>query len=245
MKIVKERNNYYLLKDNQKIKIEPEVVQKYKIYYELDQPDFKIIYQENEYYIYYKMAIKRLSRMQSELMLRKHLDSKGASKSIINQVIVTLNKFGYLNDYEYAKNYKDLKMYSYGPLKITSNLLKDGVSKEIVDDIVATIDEESVLTDLIQKDLLKIKSSIYNYQQKLIRRYYQKGFNLELIKSVINKELKDLNYDESIDLEKEYQKLINRPNKKNIDQSKWQYQVRMKLLKKGYRLDDIKKIEER
>ena len=244
MKIIKIKNSYYIQDEDNLIKLENEVVQKFKIYLETNNYDFKLIILENEYYFYYKMALKRLSRMQSELMLKNYLLEKGIRKSILNQVITSLKKLHYLDDYEYALNYKDLKQYSYGPRKISANLINNGVSKEIIDEVILMIDEEEILTNLIQKELTKIKSSLRSYEQKLLRKYYQKGFSLKVISKVLSNELKNILYDETIDLEKEYYKILNKAKLKKLSDTELKYHVRNKLLQKGYRIDDIKKVEE-
>ena len=244
MKIIKEKSSYYLVTDTDKIKIEVEVVQKYRLYNNLNILDINLIYQENQYYYYYKLAINRLAKMQSEAMLRNYLFEKDASNAIINQVIVTLKNHRYLDDYQYAFNYTELKMHNWGPKKIQSQLIKNGVNQDIIDEVIARINEREILVNLISKEMTKIKSSIHDFKQKTIKKYFQKGFSLEIIKAVVEETLTDLDYDESKAIEKDYNKLLVRLNRKNLTPNDMKFQIRNKLLQKGYRLDDIKKMEE-
>lgn len=245
MKLIKEKSNFYLIKDDNKIKVELEVVQKYRLYTESDNLDINLIYEENMYHYYYKLALKRLARMQSEYMLRQYLSEKEAPNNIINQVIHSLKLMHYIDDFDYAKNYVELKMNSWGPIKLEQNLLKAGLSRVIIDDVLSKVDEEQILNNLLSKEVRKIKSSFVQFKQKLIRKFYQKGFNIDVVLKVVNEQLDEVVYDETIDLEKEYNKLIARGIRKKQDEQELKYEIRNKLMKKGYRLDDIKKIEER
>lgn len=243
MKIIKDKNTYYLINDDEKIKLEVEVVQKYKLFY-LELPtDIKPIINDNEYYFYYKLALKRLSRMQSRKNLENYLLENGIKEPFLKQIIAKLIELKYLDDYEYAKNYINLKMYSYGPLKISDNLVRDGVSYEIVNDLVPMINEYEILKSFLLKDLKKIKSSLSSYRQKLVRRYYQKGYNLSVINQTLDELLENITYDELNDLEKEYQKILKRSQSLDKNDYEIKAQIREKLLRKGYRYDDIKKVE--
>lgn len=243
MKIIKDKNTYYLINDDEKIKLEVEVVQKYKLFY-LELPtDVKPIINDNEYYFYYKLALKRLSRMQSRKNLENYLLENGIKEPFLKQIIAKLIELKYLDDYEYAKNYINLKMYSYGPLKISDNLVRDGVSYEIVNDLVPMINEYEILKSFLLKDLKKIKSSLSSYRQKLVRRYYQKGYNLSVINQTLDELLENITYDELNDLEKEYQKILKRSQSLDKNDYEIKAQIREKLLRKGYRYDDIKKVE--
>src|SRR5690554_824582 len=244
MKIVKVKTNYYLENEETKIKLEPEVVHKYRLYSSSEVANLELVILDNQYYFYYKMALKRLSSMQSEYMLRKYLIEKGISKPVLNQVITELYKLRYLDDYEYALNYKDLKQYQWGPRKIEANLLTNGVNKEIINEVIELIDEEEILDNLLSKELRKIKSSIKSFEQKLIRKYYNKGFTLNIITKVLSPHLANIDYDESIDLEKEYYRLKSRLEVKDLTKNELKYQITQRLLRRGYKLDDIKKIEE-
>lgn len=244
MKIIKEKSSYYLITDTEKMKIEAEVVQKYRLYDNLNTSNINLIYQENKYYFYYKLALKRLAKMQSEAMLKNYLIEKEASNQIVNQVIVSLKKYRYLDDYQYALNYTELKMHNWGPKKIQSQLIKNGVNQDIINEVSTRINERQILTNLISKEVTKIKSSIYDFKQKIIKKYFQKGFSLEIIKAVVEETFTDIDYDETKAVEKDYNKLLVRLNRKNLTPNDMKFQIRNKLLQKGYRLDDIKKMEE-
>lgn len=244
MRLLKEKDNYYLVNDEKKIKLEIEVVQKFKLYYEDENLLVKEIISENNYYFYYKLALKRLSKMQSQKMLENYLETKGIDQITLKKVIKRLTELKYLDDYEYAKNYINLKMYSFGPLKLENKLIEDGVNYRIVKELVSEIDEAEILQSLLEKDLLKISSSIYNHKQKLTRKYYMKGFNLSLINELLSNLLDEVSYDEFDNLKKDYQKLLLRSKSLNKSDYEIKIEIRHKLLHKGYRLENIKKVEE-
>ncbi len=245
MKIIKEKDSYYLIKDNLKIKLEIEVVQKYRLYYEQAYDiSYDEILNDNKYYFYYKLALKRLAKMQSRKMLENYLIEKQIDKSTLNKVINRLLELKYLDDYEYAKNYLNLKMYQYGPLRLENKLIEDGVHPQIIKELISKIDEGEILSNLLVKDLTKINQSIYNFKQKLVRKYYMKGFNLSLINEMLSNLLENIDYDELDSLKKDYQKLLIKSS--SLDKSDYERKlsIREKLLRKGYRLDNIKKVEE-
>lgn len=244
MKLIKDKNDYYLINNDSKIKLEIEVVQKYKLYYEQDNLLFSEIIKENNYYFYYKLALKRLSKMQSRKMLENYLEEKGIDNFTLNKVIKRLNELKYLDNYEYAKNYISLKMYSYGKLKLEQKLINDGVNLKIVKELIEKINEEEILTELLTKDLIKINSSFYHYQQKLVRKYYMKGFNLSTVNNVLTQLIEDIAYDESDSLKKDYHKLLLKFQSLNKSDYEIKNSIRQKLLRKGYRLENIKKVEE-
>lgn len=245
MRILKEKDSYYLIKDDKKVQLELEVVQKFKLYYEEEyNVSYDEIIKENNYYFYYKLALKRLSKMQSRKMLENYLQEKGIDNKTLNKVISRLLELKYLDDYEYAKNYINLKMYQYGPLRLENKLIEDGVRVSIVKELIETINEEEILNDLLEKELSKISKSIYNFKQKLVRKYYMKGFNLSLINEILSKLFDDISYSEIESLQKDYQKLFNKIESHEISDYEKRQNIREKLLRKGYRLDNIKKVEE-
>jgi regulatory protein len=155
MKLLKEKDNYYLINDEKKIKLEMEVVHKFKLYYEDESLLVEEIISENNYYFYYKLALKRLSKMQSQKMLENYLETKGIDQITLKKVIKRLTELKYLDDYEYAKNYINLKMYSFGPLKLENKLIEDGVNYRIVKELVSEIDEAEILQGFTRKRFTK------------------------------------------------------------------------------------------
>ena len=245
MKVIKEKDLYYLITDEQKIKLEMEVVSKYRLYYEHENIPFQEIIKENNYYFYYNLALKRLAKMQSVKMLENYLIEKNIDNDTLSKVIKRLKELNYLDDYEYARNYIRLKMYSFGPINLEKKLYEDGVHYSIIKELISEIDEEEILTELLQKDLQKISSSIHSYKQKLTRRYYSKGFNLSLINEILSELLDDISYDEIDSLKKDYHKIKSKAKSDDASDYEKKMKIREKLLRKGYLLENIKKVEER
>jgi hypothetical protein len=71
-----------------------------------------------------------------------------------------------------------------------------------------------------------------------------KGFNLSLINELLSNLLDEVNYDEFDNLKKDYQKLLLRSKSLNKSDYEIKIEIRHKLLRKGYRLENIKKVEE-
>lgn len=243
--IVREKNKVYLIKDGEKIKLEEEVVMKHGLYHEKLYVDLDEVYQDQLYFYFYKKAIKRLSRIQSEHLLKTYLKEKGAKDEIIDKIIKRLKSLGYLNDLEYAKFYIDLKGRKYGPHKLLYHLKEEAmVNTYNIREGFKGYDEKAVLENLVDKELLKIKGSKRGFKKKVTNKLYKKGFNLNTVMEVVNKKFENLTYNELEDLKKDYEKELTKLNKKDLEKYEKEKRIRAKLLRKGYDLSNIKTIEE-
>lgn len=126
-------------------------------------------------------------RSHSEKELREKLKRAGSVAEDIDDVVVFLNEYGFLNDEKYAfSKARDLaKLKKFGRKRIASELKMLGISQEYIDEAIADIDidENEVLLPLVRKKLNG------DFERKSIDRTFRyfasKGYNFEDIKACI------------------------------------------------------------
>ena len=248
MKILKytklKSNQYKLLLDNDlEIKLYDDVIVKYDLIRNKELDDKKleeITNYNNELEAYYK-AIKFITtRLRTEKEIYKKLSNDYDNK-IINKTIKKLKEEKYLNNDIYLKCYVDdqVLLNNIGPNKIKDNLLKLGLYEEDINNYLEGISREVWIEKLEKIINKKIKSnhsySTNKLKEKLLYDLSREGFYKNMIEEVIDKST--FNNDNNL-LEKEYDKLYNKLSKK-YESKELEYQIKNKLLQKGFYYDDI------
>lgn len=152
----------------------------------------------NEEYEVKNSAFRYISnRNHSILELKNKLKKKGYDSSIIGKVIEDLKDKGYLNDYTFAENFvrNRIERRKEGVMKITSELYKKGITREIISDVTENIKEnpkniENAI-ELGKSKLEKIQirgEDDYNkIKSKLFQFLKGRGFTSDVIFDVISK----------------------------------------------------------
>ncbi|MGB9664671.1 MAG: regulatory protein RecX [Ignavibacteria bacterium] len=188
--------------DSTILKLSSDVYKKFPISAgeELDESFIELIKKENEYFEVKKSALRFLSiRNHSSQELYKKLSKKKFSDQIIKKVIDELLSIGYLNDKKFAEQYlSELTGKLFGPLKIKNEMIKRGIAKEIIDDVLSDYfnnDEiqKEVIKNILSKNRFPKKISNRNEMQKiynyLISRGFQNGIVMEVLKEKMNLDL--------------------------------------------------------
>lgn len=203
-----------------------------------------LICENNKYYAYELALNYILVRLRSKKEIDNYLSKKDIKKDNINFALERLEKEGYLNDYKFARSYfnDNISLTSKGPNKIKNELIKNGISNEIINEVFDDADYcfiENKLYNLIEKKLKVKKGSIYEIKIKLLNYFLNLGYDKDMIMKIIDKfNIKtDFNY-----LKKEYDKLYNK-YKNKYDEDKLYKYIESKLYSKGYKLDDILEIK--
>ncbi len=152
----------------------------------------------NNIYEVKNSAFRYLSnRNHSSFELKNKLRKKGYESSIIEIVLLDLNEKQFLNDFTFAKNFvrHRVERRKEGVMKITSELFKKGISREIISEVTESIKEhpqniENAIElgksklEKIQKrgetDYNKTKSKLFNFLKG-------RGFTSDVIFDVIGK----------------------------------------------------------
>jgi regulatory protein len=240
--VIKKSNQYLITIDDEMIVFDPEIVLKYrlKVGNALEIKDYHQIIHDNDYLIYYKLAVKKLKKMMTAYEMKVFLTEKGSSEAVTKQILKSLKDKRYLDDELYLKTYIQMKSSSFGPKKLSYELKQKGIPFEMIESEISKINELPLINQLISKKLSSLKSK--SHHQKLIQLksfLLHKGFSSEYIDNLLSK----LPYDEKSDLtnlKKEYDKLVlkiksDNPYEKN-------QKIIAKLYQKGYPIEDIKKI---
>jgi SOS response regulatory protein OraA/RecX len=241
--LVKKKNQYHItFGEDQPITFDPEIVLKYrlKVGMAFDTKTYHQLIQDNDFNIYFQLAIKKLKKMMTTHEMKVYLSDQGAKDDIIKQIIKKLKDKKYLDDELYLKTYISLKAHQHGPKKLSYDLKQKGIPFELIEQALDSIDESPVISDLISKKLLSLKQKPYQQKLRLLKSYLlQKGFSND----VIDHHLSTMTYDQQTDLiclKKDYDKLYQKI--KSDDVYEKNQKIIQKLYQKGYRIEDIKKI---
>jgi len=176
--------------DSTSIKLSSDVYKKFpvRVGENLDEKFLDLIKQESEYFEVKKSALRFLSvRSHSSQELYRKLLKKKFSSEIIEKVLSYLLSLGYLNDRKFAEQYfNELVGKFFGPLKIKNEMIKRGIAKEIIDEVLSDyFNNDEMQKDVIQKLLSKNKfpKKITNRNdlQKLYNHLISRGFSPEVV----------------------------------------------------------------
>lgn len=126
--------------DSTTLKIISEVFKKYNFVSgdQIDEKFLEVLKSENDYLQAKLSALRFLSiRNHSTNELRHKLSKKKFAPEIIEKVLSELNNQNYLDDKKFAEQFfNELVGKFFGPLKIKNEMLKRGIDKRIIDEIV-------------------------------------------------------------------------------------------------------------
>ena len=236
-------NKYSVLIDGITVKLYDDVIVKYELLRlkEIDENLFKEITEYNDRLEAYYKALKYITKkLRTEKEIYKYLD-KDYSKEIILETIDRLKKYGYLNKVLYLKSYlsDQVHMTLNGPNKIRKDLISLGYEEDEFEEEISNINDEVWLSKIekIVNKKIKYNRNLGNnkLKEKLVYDLGNMGYYKWMIEDIIHR---TEFYSNSNILEKEYNKLYTRLSKK-VDESNIDYQIRMKLLQKGFYSSEI------
>jgi len=204
---------------------------------EIDEGDVKNIDRLNNNYSAYDLAVKFIgTKFRSCLEVHDYLEKKEVDKDIIHEVIDKLKTQKYLDDFLFAKAFVNdrIKFTNNGPYKIKKELDEKGVSNSIIDDVLSIFDfslEKEKLNKLVPKYVNTIRNKSYSMMKNKVCEYFT---NLGYSKSLVIEILDDIDYDDSLAREKEYDKLMRKYSKK-YSGSELEYKIKQTLYKNGFR----------
>lgn len=131
-------------------------------------------------------------RQRSKKELIDKLKKKKFSDKVIEEVVGNLAGYNYINDNDFALNWAENRIRSrhIGPMILRSELLKKGISKDIVDKTLKEIynkySERSLAIDALNAKAGLLKDIP---EEKKKRRLYgflmQRGFSYEIINEIL------------------------------------------------------------
>ena len=214
----------------------------------LDQNLYDILKKEEKTFLGYLSALRKLSikdftvkQIQDFLKIKKQLEDND-----INIIIKKLTDFGLLDDEKYCINrfnYLNKQLYSIKQIK--TKLVKDGISKDLIEKYVInnSEDEYDKAIKLAKKYSNSIKNKSLNAtKQNILNKIVNLGYGYDAAKSAIDS--LNLTNDNEIEiLKREYLKAKNKYTKKYTDYDLRNH-IYTSLISKGFKSEDIKTIME-
>lgn len=142
-------------------------------------------------------------KARTEHEVRNKLRQKRFLDEVIDEVISRFKELGYLNDENYASAFAKgrLRSKGHGPRRISQDLRKRGISKELISEVIEEVNEGDAQREAALQHAEKRWSRLakerdpYKRKKKLFDFLSRRGFNFDLIKSVVdevtNKEVED------------------------------------------------------
>lgn len=193
---------------------------------------------KNNYYDLYNKIIKMIStKWRSIYEIKEFLKKNNFEDS--DSIINDLKAKGLLNDLRYAKSYASdqINLTKVGPYKIKSNLEKLKIDKEIIEEVMATLNDdlihENLVNIVLKKNRLNNHYSLFQLKTKLKLELTNMGYETNDINDVLNKYL---TVDDNI-AKKEYEKLKKKYEKK-YQGKELEFKLKQAMYQKGFSISE-------
>lgn len=246
--IKKQKNGFYKIVGDNNIILADEVILKYNILYKKELDDDLVIKLQEENYKYdiLNKTIKYIStKMRSKKEINKFLSKYELNDKDNDFILKKITNLNLLNDSAYAAayTYDRMNLYNDGPNKIRKDLLSHKIDEDIITREINKISKDDIyakLSKLICKKLShNTKYARGEIKSKIEHEFINLGYSLDMIDEIFDDNFISLNETELI--EKEYQKLYQKYNKK-YEKIKLISIIKQKLYQKGYSIDDINNV---
>lgn len=131
------------------------------------------------------------SRPYTEYQIREKLRQGFYPEAVIDDAVAYVKSFHYIDDRCYAKDYIVYYSENRSRGRITQDLIKKGIAKELIntvyeEDLEEELPDEIVLMQrLLRKKNYDKESADYQERQKMGAFLYRKGFSLDKIERII------------------------------------------------------------
>lgn len=152
---------------------------------EISEAQLEQLKSESDFGKNYIRAVDLISRrLRSEREIRDYAFRKQWTKSNTERVIERLKARGYLNDRRFAELFFSSRHRSgrYSLKRIRLDLVKKGISSDIIDDLCRANGDSAALLKLIKKRINK-----YDDENKLIAYLARNGFRYDDIKAALDR----------------------------------------------------------
>lgn len=136
-----------------------------------------------------KLALEYLKRPHSEKELRDRLRQKGVAEADIDTVTALCIDYGFVNDEEYAGSIvRHYAASGYGPGRMRTELSRRGVPKELWDDALAQLGEQTDAIDRLLAARLRGKDpSDRRERDKAAAALFRKGYGWDDIRAAMRR----------------------------------------------------------
>lgn len=192
IKKTKNAMRYHLYVDDKFFSIFlDEILAKYKLKtgQEIDEDELFEIKKENDEKLAFDMALSYLEKYNvSTKGLKDYLKKKNLDKNAIDSACEKLKNYGYLDDKIFAKNYFESLSSSKGKVVIGRKLREKGISSEIIEELLANVDDESEEERAFEtaKKFAKNRENNLKNKQKCLAHLIYKGYDYSVASKVTN-----------------------------------------------------------
>lgn len=241
---------YKVITNEEDYNFSEEMLIKYHIFKDqvFTKKEFEKILDDSLVDDYFNKVINLLSiSLKSESEIIKYIhDKERVSKKYlkdnqINSIIEKIKQLGYLNeeklcDYILDYYYRNNK----GPLYIKQKLIEKKVDRLLIEDTLKKYSydmEEEAIDKILEKENNK-NYTVKKYKMNLTNKLLRNGFSSNIVYKKIDKLKVEDKSNELI--EKEFNKIYDKVNKKDITDHEKKQMIINKLLSKGYEYQLIK-----
>lgn len=239
-----KKNTYLVTIDNNEYLLYDDIIVKYTLLLkkEITKNDLERILKDNqELKCYYKSLDYLSKKMRSKKEVIKYLEKNLFTKEEINKTIIKLTNEKYLDEENYLNAYlsDSLRFSNDGSLKIKQKLINLGLNKDLIINKLSLVEDHIWQEKCDKLALKKAKSNSKDSKQVILLKIKNFLINNGYELKYINNSLAKLNIETNLNnLEKEYEKIKAKLSKKYVG-SNLDFQVKMKLLNKGYTNEEI------
>ena len=163
---------------------------------ELTDKEIEEIIIDDEYVKCFNSALNYISYQERTIKeVKNKLISKEYSKITIDKAIEELLKLNYLNDFEYAKRFIELKIKKMGTQKIKYLLIEKGIDEKIFDFLLMNYSEdqqyEIALLIASKKNNQYTNISYQKRYSRLSGLLNRKGYSYSIVNRVLSEILED------------------------------------------------------
>lgn len=147
--------------------------------------------------ILYKRARERALHLievmdRTEYQIRQKLSEGYYPADIIERVIAFLFKYGYIDDIQYAKKYMEYSINSKSKRRISDDLLRKGIKREIINTVLVSNEsyEKEQIIKILDKKKYNEVSNNFKEKNRVIAYLLRHGYEYDLILESINTYMK-------------------------------------------------------
>lgn len=162
---------------------------------EIDEDVYKEIKKENDQKVAFDMAISYLERyVVSEKGLKDYLKKKNFDGTVIENAVAKLKEYGFVDDEKFAKSYFESLSASKGKRAIANKLREKGISKEIIENLIENVDEDSEIekASKVAEKFVKNRQKDTKLKQKCLAHLIYKGYDYSVAQKATKNALENL-----------------------------------------------------
>jgi len=163
---------------------------------QLSQQKINDLQEKDQFEGAYQRAINFLSyRVRSEKEIRQNLTKHDVPEDIIERVVDRLRGASLVNDWDFASQWVEnrVQFKPRGKRALSSELFQKGIGNEIIEDVLAELDEEKLAFACARSNIRKFAGMEEKaFQKKLSGLLTRRGFPYHVTKDVVGSLWKEM-----------------------------------------------------